>query len=164
MPAEGEATAIYLATDEAVSHISGGYFYKCRIAKSSKRSKSRKLAKRLYELSEERKNMDINILLALQEFRDGAGAFLAGFRSKMTWLGEINTVIVIMALIYWCVSKDFGTYILMGWSGNRLVNGMLKVTACRTARPARSRLKKEKLRHMTKRQLNRQKRSRRRVK
>jgi hypothetical protein len=33
----------------------------------------------------------------------------------MTWLGEINTVIVIMALIYWSVSKDFGTYILMGW-------------------------------------------------
>ena len=33
--------------------------------RSSKRSKSRKLAKRLYELSEERKNMDINILLAL---------------------------------------------------------------------------------------------------
>ena len=52
-PAEGAATAIYLATDDSVSHISGGYFYKCRIAKSSKRSKSRKLAKRLYELSEE---------------------------------------------------------------------------------------------------------------
>ena len=52
-PAEGAATAIYLATDEAVSYISGGYFYKCRIAKSSKRSKSRKLAKRLFKLSEE---------------------------------------------------------------------------------------------------------------
>ena len=74
--------------------------------------------------------MDISILLVLQDFRNGPGAFLAGFLSKMTWLGEINTVIVIMALIYWCVSKEFGTYILMGWSGNRLVNGMLKVTAC----------------------------------
>ncbi len=48
----------------------------------------------------------------------------------MTWLGELNTVIVIMALIYWCVSKEFGTYLLMGFSGNRLVNGLLKVTAC----------------------------------
>ena len=74
--------------------------------------------------------MDINILLALQEFRNGAGAFLAGFFSKMTWLGELNTALVIMALIYWCISKDFGTYFLMGWSGNRLVNGMLKVTVC----------------------------------
>ena len=74
--------------------------------------------------------MDVNILLALQDFRNGAGAFLAGFLSKMTWLGELNTVIVIMALIYWCFSKEFGTYLLMGWSGNRLVNGLLKVTAC----------------------------------
>ena len=74
--------------------------------------------------------MDIDILLALQDFRNGPGAFLASFLSKMTWLGELNTVLVIMALIYWCVSKDFGVYFLMGWSGNRLVNGLLKVTFC----------------------------------
>jgi len=74
--------------------------------------------------------MDINILLALQDFRNGAGAFLADFMSKMTFLGELNTVIVIMAIIYWGVSKEFGTYLLMGWSGNRLANGVLKVTAC----------------------------------
>jgi len=48
----------------------------------------------------------------------------------MTWLGELNTAIVIMAILYWCVSKDFGAYLLMGWSGNRLVNGVLKVTVC----------------------------------
>ena len=74
--------------------------------------------------------MDIDILLALQDFRNGSGAFLAGFLSKMTWLGEMSTVIVFMALIYWCISKDFGTYLMMGWSGNRLVNGVLKVTVC----------------------------------
>lgn len=74
--------------------------------------------------------MDIDILLALQDFRNGPGAFLAAFLSKMTWLGELNTAIAIMALIYWCVSRDYGTYFLMGWSGNRLVNGMLKVTVC----------------------------------
>ena len=74
--------------------------------------------------------MDIDILLGLQDFRNGTGAFLAGFLSKMTWLGEMSTVIVIMALIYWCISKDFGTYLMMGWSGNRLVNGVLKVTVC----------------------------------
>ena len=52
-PAEGARTAIYLATSDEVRDITGGYFYRYRIAKSSKRSKSRKLAKRLYELSEE---------------------------------------------------------------------------------------------------------------
>lgn len=74
--------------------------------------------------------MDIGILLALQNFRNGAGGFLADFLAKMTFLGEINTTLVIMAIIYWCVSREFGTYLLMGWSGNRIVNGFLKVTAC----------------------------------
>ena len=82
------------------------------------------------KMREGKYSMDINYLLALQDFRNGPGAFLASFLSKMTWLGELNTAIVIMALIYWCVSKEFGSYLLMGWSGNRLVNGMLKVTAC----------------------------------
>ena len=48
----------------------------------------------------------------------------------MTFLGEMNTVLVIMAVVYWCIDKDMGAYLMMGWSGNRLVNGMLKVTAC----------------------------------
>ncbi|MBQ6490299.1 MAG: phosphatase PAP2 family protein [Solobacterium sp.] len=74
--------------------------------------------------------MDITILLWLQAFRNGIGAFLAEFMTKMTFLGEINTVLVIMAVIYWCLSKNAGTYLLMGWSGNRIVNGFLKVTAC----------------------------------
>ncbi len=74
--------------------------------------------------------MDIDILLALQELRNGIGAFLADFLSKMTFFGELNTVLVIMAVIYWCINKDFGTYLLMGWSGNRLMNGVLKVSFC----------------------------------
>ncbi|MBR2810592.1 MAG: phosphatase PAP2 family protein [Solobacterium sp.] len=74
--------------------------------------------------------MDIAILLWLQEFRDGIGAYLAEFLAKMTFLGELNTALVIMAVLYWAVSKDLGTFLLMGWSGNRLVNGVLKVTFC----------------------------------
>ena len=74
--------------------------------------------------------MDISILLALQDFRNGPGIFLADFLKKMTFLGEINTVLVIIAIIYWCVSKELGTYLMMGWSGNRLLNGTLKITAC----------------------------------
>ena len=74
--------------------------------------------------------MDINILLALQDFRNGAGSFLAEFMSKMTFLGELNTVMVVMAALYWCVSRDMGAYLLMGWCGNRLANGVLKLTFC----------------------------------
>ena len=74
--------------------------------------------------------MDINILLILQDFRNGVGGCLTGFMTKMSFIGEMNTVLIFMALIYWCVSKDVGKYLLMGWSGNRVVNGLLKVTAC----------------------------------
>ena len=35
-----------------------------------------------------------------------------------------------MAILYWSVSKELGSYLLMGWSGNRLANGVMKVTAC----------------------------------
>ena len=61
--------------------------------------------------------MDIEMLLALQEFRNGAGSCFLSFMTKMSFLGEMNTVLIITALIYWCVSKDFGRYLLMGWRG-----------------------------------------------
>lgn len=74
--------------------------------------------------------MDIRYLLMLQEFRNGPGAFLAAFFAKMTFLGELTTALFIMSAIYWCIDKELGTYLLMGFSGNRLVNGVLKVTVC----------------------------------
>ena len=49
---------------------------------------------------------------------------------KMSYLGEMATALIIAALVYWCVSKSFGEYLLMGWNGGRIVNGLLKVAAC----------------------------------
>ena len=74
--------------------------------------------------------MDIDILLLLQQFRNGVGGIFADFLSKMTHLADSKTVLVIMAVIYWGMSKKFGTFLLMGWSANRLVNGFLKITVC----------------------------------
>ena len=74
--------------------------------------------------------MDIDILLALQQFRDGIGAGLAEFFSKMTFFGELSVTPVLLAIVYWCISKEYGAYLLVGWGGNRLINGGLKVTAC----------------------------------
>ncbi|MBR6953754.1 MAG: phosphatase PAP2 family protein [Clostridia bacterium] len=74
--------------------------------------------------------MDISILLSLQAFRESMGGFLTGFLAKMTFLTELNSVIVIMAILYWSISKELGVYLFMGWGGNRLANGFLKVTAC----------------------------------
>ena len=74
--------------------------------------------------------MDIDILLALQNFRNGIGGGLAEFFSKMTFFGELTTTPVFLAIVYWCISKEYGTYLMVGWGGNRLINGGLKVTAC----------------------------------
>lgn len=74
--------------------------------------------------------MDIEILLALQAFRDSVSVFWAELLAKVTFFGELNTVLVIMSVVYWSFNKELGTYLLMGWSGNRLVNGTLKVAAC----------------------------------
>jgi NAD(P)-dependent dehydrogenase (short-subunit alcohol dehydrogenase family) len=52
-PEEGAKTAIFLATSPKVSNVTGKYFYKCQMAKTSKAAKSRRLAKKLFELSEE---------------------------------------------------------------------------------------------------------------
>ena len=50
-PEQGARTAVFLATDDSVADVSGEYFYKCKIAKSSKRSKDMVLAKELFEFS-----------------------------------------------------------------------------------------------------------------
>ena len=50
-PEQGARTAIFLATDGSVKDISGEYFYKCKIARSSKRSKDMELAARLFDFS-----------------------------------------------------------------------------------------------------------------
>ena len=50
-PEEGARTAIFLASDDSVKDITGEYFYKCKIAKSSKRSKDMRLAKKLFSFS-----------------------------------------------------------------------------------------------------------------
>ena len=60
------------------------------------------------------KKVDIDILLALQDFRNGVGGCLTSFLSKMTFYGELSTAIILMAAIYWGISKEFGTYLLMG--------------------------------------------------
>ncbi len=52
-PEQGASTAVYVATSDECAGISGEYFYKSRIHKSSKRSYDQALARRLWQLSEE---------------------------------------------------------------------------------------------------------------
>lgn len=52
-PEKGAATAIYVATSPACEGISGAYFANCKVAKASKKSEDKKLAGKLWALSEE---------------------------------------------------------------------------------------------------------------
>lgn len=52
-PAQGAATVVFLATDDSVSEISGEYFFRCKIARSSKRSQDMELAEKLFRFSEQ---------------------------------------------------------------------------------------------------------------
>ena len=50
-PEEGARTAIFLASDKSVGNITGEYFYKCKVARSSRRSRNPYLARKLFLLS-----------------------------------------------------------------------------------------------------------------
>lgn len=75
-------------------------------------------------------NIDLEILMQLQHFRNGIGEIFADFLLRMTFLAETLPVFSIMAVIYWSFNKKLGTFLLMGWSANRLLNGFLKITVC----------------------------------
>lgn len=51
-PEMGASTAIYLATSPDVEHVTGKYFYRCWMTKTSKAAKSKKAARKLFLLSE----------------------------------------------------------------------------------------------------------------
>ncbi|NLI53403.1 MAG: SDR family NAD(P)-dependent oxidoreductase, partial [Clostridiales bacterium] len=48
---EGAKTSVYLACDPSLAHVSGEYFYRCRIEPSSAASKNPDSANRLYDVS-----------------------------------------------------------------------------------------------------------------
>ncbi len=51
-PEQGCRTAIYLATSGDVANVSGEYFNKCKVARTSRRSRDMETARRLFDLSE----------------------------------------------------------------------------------------------------------------
>lgn len=74
--------------------------------------------------------MDIEILLLLERFREGFGNIFRDFFYQMTTLGNLNFTVLLLASVYWCINKNFGVYMLLGFHWNRLVNGFLKIIVC----------------------------------
>lgn len=72
----------------------------------------------------------MEFLNVLQSFREDFGSIFTAFFQKVTFFGELNTALILLAIIYWCIDKKTGIYLMTGWCWNRLLNGFLKVTAC----------------------------------
>ncbi|WP_082706392.1 phosphatase PAP2 family protein [Methanobrevibacter sp. YE315] len=76
-------------------------------------------------------NILIDPLLLIQFFRDqiAHGAFNSFFVACSIF-GETLTATILIAIVYWCLDKKLGEYLLLGQAGGELVNGLAKVVAC----------------------------------
>lgn len=74
--------------------------------------------------------MDIEFLLFLQRLREVTGGIFDSLFLQLSVFGEPFYTMLLMSVVYWCIDKAIGTYVLLGWGLNRLANGFLKITAC----------------------------------
>ena len=75
-------------------------------------------------------NIFIDPLLFLQFLRDITGGIFDTFFVRCSIFGEAATVTFLLSLIYWCLDKKLGEYLLVSQGFAILVNGFAKVTAC----------------------------------
>lgn len=72
----------------------------------------------------------IDYLLFLQNFRDLSHHIFDNFFLTITLFGQIFVPMTIICLIYWCINKKTGFYVLSTYLYGFLVNIFLKTTAC----------------------------------
>ncbi|MBQ3281016.1 MAG: phosphatase PAP2 family protein [Eubacterium sp.] len=73
--------------------------------------------------------MDIEILLALQNFRVSINDALTPFM-EMISLFAVTYLVIAPAVIYWCVDKKAGLYSLASYYSCIAVNAVVKLTVC----------------------------------
>ncbi len=73
--------------------------------------------------------MDIDFLLWLQNLREATGNVFTPF---MDWFSfaVITWVLFVPFVVYWCISKKAGLFLITSLVISRFLNGILKVTAC----------------------------------
>lgn len=74
--------------------------------------------------------MDLNYLLWLQNFRVSTGNFLTPFMEFVSGLAVGGWSIALLALVYWCIDKRAGFWLLMNTGVCSMVNSVVKLTAC----------------------------------
>ena len=89
------------------------------------------LHQKFYGLVAKHPDADVRqVEVVLQQFREGPGQILTDLMYQASSLSDKNTVLAIIAVIYWCISKETGDWLWLGWSTNRLLNDALKATFC----------------------------------
>lgn len=75
-------------------------------------------------------NWQINFLVLLENFRESTNHVLDDFFINSTKLGEMITPIIVVSLIYWCINKKPGIYVLFSIFTGFMLNFALKITTC----------------------------------
>ena len=73
--------------------------------------------------------MDIDYLLSLQYFRNGINDALTPFM-EMISLFAVTYLVIVPALIYWCVDKRVGLFTIGSYAASVTVNAMIKLSCC----------------------------------
>lgn len=73
--------------------------------------------------------MDIQYLLFLQNFRNSINDALTPFMEMLS-LFAVTSLVIIPAIIYWCVDKESGLYTLASFTTTIAINAVVKLTAC----------------------------------
>src|SRR5574344_914302 len=72
----------------------------------------------------------IDLLLWLQHLRTLSGGCFDVFFSSITYFGQILIPLMISALIFWCIDKKSGAFIILNGAFAVMVNQLLKNIAC----------------------------------
>ena len=73
--------------------------------------------------------MDIDYLLSLQYFRNGINDTLTPFM-EMISLFAVTYLVIVPAMIYWCVDKRVGLFTIGSYAASVTVNAMIKLSCC----------------------------------
>ena len=73
--------------------------------------------------------MEIEILLWLQNFREATGSILTPAVNLLSH-AAITWLLFVPFVVYWCINKKSGLFLIMSVCISRFLNGIMKVTAC----------------------------------
>ena len=75
-------------------------------------------------------NILIDPLLFLQFIRELTGGIFNSFFLFCSIFGEDFPILILITIVYWCLDKKLGEFLLISQAGAYLVNGFLKILAC----------------------------------